>query len=163
MIDICTLIVNRYHLWRQRFARKQGLWELVLVKPIIEPAKGKLTVAAKDRAGNLSRIEQVFAATNQKTRAIPGQHCYIGLLEGDLKMTTLTVGPGGKVQLPNEVCERYGLAPETVLRVVETRGGILLVPQGPDGMSDDLARELQDWQALGEEAWAMFPYEDDVP
>jgi bifunctional DNA-binding transcriptional regulator/antitoxin component of YhaV-PrlF toxin-antitoxin module len=76
-------------------------------------------------------------------------------------MTILTVGVGGEVRLPDEVRERYGLAPEAALRVVETRGGILLVPQTGAPMSEELARELAEWQALGAEAWAMFGYEDE--
>ena len=78
-------------------------------------------------------------------------------------MTILTVGHSGEVTLPDPVRQRYGLTPETALRVVETRGGILLVPQTAAPLSEELARELQEWQALGADAWAMFPYEDAGP
>ena len=43
-------------------------------------------------------------------------------------MTQLIVGHRGEVTLPDTVRERYGLSPETPVRLVETRSGILLVP-----------------------------------
>jgi bifunctional DNA-binding transcriptional regulator/antitoxin component of YhaV-PrlF toxin-antitoxin module len=78
-------------------------------------------------------------------------------------MTTLIVGRTGEVTLPTDVRERYGLTPDTPLRVVETRGGILLVPQTAEPMSNELAQELKEWQGLAAEAWAQFPYEDMDP
>ncbi len=45
-----------------RFREKnQGVWEMVLKKPITELKKGKLTVLVKDRQGNTSRIDRTFA------------------------------------------------------------------------------------------------------
>ena len=29
-------------------------------------------------------------------------------------------------------------------------------------MSAELAQEVQEWQALGQQTWAQFPYEDDA-
>jgi bifunctional DNA-binding transcriptional regulator/antitoxin component of YhaV-PrlF toxin-antitoxin module len=78
-------------------------------------------------------------------------------------MTVLTVGRGGEVTLPDRVRQRYGLTPTSSVRVVETRGGILLIPQTSAPISEELAKELEDWQALGAQAWSMFTYEDETP
>jgi bifunctional DNA-binding transcriptional regulator/antitoxin component of YhaV-PrlF toxin-antitoxin module len=78
-------------------------------------------------------------------------------------MTVLTVGNGGEVKLPDQIRKRYGLSPSVALRVIETRGGILLVPQTEEPMNEELAKELEEWQALGGDAWGMFPYEDEAP
>ena len=76
-------------------------------------------------------------------------------------MENLTVGHRGEITLPDDVRERYGLSPETALRVIETRAGVLLVPLHDGPMGEDLARELAEWQALGAESLASFPYESD--
>ena len=73
----------------------------------------------------------------------------------------LTVGPAGQIELPDEIRDRYGMAPATPVRIIETRGGVLLVPLGDAPMSPELAAELAEWQALGAESWEMFPYEED--
>jgi hypothetical protein len=45
-----------------RFRGKSpGVWELALSKPLTELSRGKLTVAVKDRQGNLTRIERTFS------------------------------------------------------------------------------------------------------
>lgn len=75
-------------------------------------------------------------------------------------MSSLIIEDGGKISLPGEIRERYGLTPDTPLRIVETRGGILLVPLTGEPMSAELARELDEWQALGSDSFAMFPYEE---
>jgi bifunctional DNA-binding transcriptional regulator/antitoxin component of YhaV-PrlF toxin-antitoxin module len=75
-------------------------------------------------------------------------------------MTTLPVGHGGEVLLPDQVRERYGLGPNASLRLVETRSGILLVPQSTVPMSAELAQELEEWQTLGAEAWGQFSYDE---
>ncbi len=77
-------------------------------------------------------------------------------------MTTLTTGPHGQVALPAEVRNRYGMGPETPLRVIETRHGILLVPLTEAPMTEELARELAEWQSLAADSWDMFPYEDET-
>ena len=74
--------------------------------------------------------------------------------------SSLIVEDGGKISLPGEIRERYGLTPDTPLRIVETRGGILLVPLTGEPMAEELSRELDEWQTLGSESLAMFPYSD---
>ena len=76
-------------------------------------------------------------------------------------MEILTVGPAGQIELPDEVRDRYGMAPATPIRIIETRGGVLLVPLGKAAMSPELAEELAGWQALGAESWGMFPFEEE--
>lgn len=74
--------------------------------------------------------------------------------------SNLLVEDGGKISLPDDVRDRYGLTPETPLRIIETRGGILLVPLTNESMSESLSRELDEWQALGTASLEMFPYEE---
>ena len=74
---------------------------------------------------------------------------------------TLTVDDGGKIALPDDVRDRYQLGPNRFVRIIETRGGILLVPLTDEPMSDELQRELGDWQALSTAAFDLFPYEED--
>jgi bifunctional DNA-binding transcriptional regulator/antitoxin component of YhaV-PrlF toxin-antitoxin module len=78
-------------------------------------------------------------------------------------MTTLKIGNAGEVQLPARVQERYGITPNSSVRIVETRGGILLVPLTSSSTEDSLARELEEWQALTAESWTQFPYDDEQP
>lgn len=73
-------------------------------------------------------------------------------------MEILTIGPAGQIELPGEVRDRYGLSPSTPIRLVETRGGILLVPLGDGPMSPELTEELADWQTLGVNSWNQFPF-----
>ncbi len=75
-------------------------------------------------------------------------------------MTTMTIGQGGEVTLPGDVQERYGLKPEVSVRLIETGSGLLLVPLTNEPMSAELAQELEEWQTLGQMAWAQFPYEE---
>jgi bifunctional DNA-binding transcriptional regulator/antitoxin component of YhaV-PrlF toxin-antitoxin module len=77
-------------------------------------------------------------------------------------MANLTVGRGGEIVLPDPVRDRYGLAPDTPVRIVETRSGILLVPLTDEPMSAELEQELEEWQSLSLQTWEMFPYEDDA-
>jgi bifunctional DNA-binding transcriptional regulator/antitoxin component of YhaV-PrlF toxin-antitoxin module len=73
---------------------------------------------------------------------------------------SLMMEAGGKIALPESIRDRYHLSPETPLRLIETRHGILLVPLTGEPMSETLAAELAEWQSLGAESLAMFPYED---
>jgi hypothetical protein len=41
--------------------KSDGVWELVLARPVAALRKGKLTVSVKDREGNTSRIERTFS------------------------------------------------------------------------------------------------------
>ena len=75
-------------------------------------------------------------------------------------MTTMTIGRAGELTLPTDVQERCGMLPETPVRLIETRNGILLVPLTSAPMSAELAGELQEWQAMGQETWAQFAYEE---
>jgi bifunctional DNA-binding transcriptional regulator/antitoxin component of YhaV-PrlF toxin-antitoxin module len=72
----------------------------------------------------------------------------------------LIVEDGGKITLPETVRDRYGLAEDTPLRIIETRTGILLVPLTSEPMNDELLSELEEWQSLGAESLDLFPYED---
>jgi len=72
----------------------------------------------------------------------------------------LIVEDGGKITLPETVRDRYGLAEDTPLRIIETRTGILLVPLTKEPMNEELRSELEEWQSLGAESLELFPYED---
>jgi AbrB family looped-hinge helix DNA binding protein len=73
----------------------------------------------------------------------------------------LTVEAEGKVTLPADVRDRYGFEESTPVRVIETQGGVLLIPLTAAPMAEDLRAELDEWQALGVESLTMFPYEED--
>jgi hypothetical protein len=46
----------------KRFKEKsQGVWELVLAKPVGDLPRGKLTVSVKDGQGNVTRVERTFS------------------------------------------------------------------------------------------------------
>jgi bifunctional DNA-binding transcriptional regulator/antitoxin component of YhaV-PrlF toxin-antitoxin module len=75
---------------------------------------------------------------------------------------TLTIEHGGKITLPRDLRDRYGLADDTPLRIIATRDGILLVPLTNEPMSADLAAELDEWQSLTAESFELFPYKDDT-
>jgi bifunctional DNA-binding transcriptional regulator/antitoxin component of YhaV-PrlF toxin-antitoxin module len=75
-------------------------------------------------------------------------------------MEQVSVGPHGEIVLPGDVRDRFGLAPDTPIRFVETRFGVLILPVGSGPLSEDLARELAGWQDLGMESWEQFSYED---
>jgi bifunctional DNA-binding transcriptional regulator/antitoxin component of YhaV-PrlF toxin-antitoxin module len=72
----------------------------------------------------------------------------------------LIVEDGGKITLPNAVRDRYGLAQDMPIRMIETRNGILLVPITHELMNAELLAELEEWQSLGAASLEMFPYED---
>lgn len=78
-------------------------------------------------------------------------------------MTAITVGEHGEMALPGQVRDRYGLCPNRQVRIVETRGGILLVPLTDAPMSEELRRELDEWQALGSQTLTAFTYQDEEP
>ncbi len=75
-------------------------------------------------------------------------------------MEILKVGPRGQIELPNGLRERYGIAPATPVRIIETRAGILLIPLSDSPMSTELAEELAQWQELSAETWELFPFEE---
>jgi bifunctional DNA-binding transcriptional regulator/antitoxin component of YhaV-PrlF toxin-antitoxin module len=74
----------------------------------------------------------------------------------ELMLTSLTVGRGGEIALPESVRERYGLTPDTPVRVIETRPGIPIVPLTNAPMSPEMTQELAEWQSLSAEAWDML-------
>jgi bifunctional DNA-binding transcriptional regulator/antitoxin component of YhaV-PrlF toxin-antitoxin module len=71
-------------------------------------------------------------------------------------LKTLTVEEDGKVALPNEVLIRYGFAPNTPVRIIETQSGVLLIPLTDEPMSAALKAEIEEWQALGAESLERF-------
>ena len=75
-------------------------------------------------------------------------------------MANVLIGIDGQIELPDTVSEKYHLTPETPLRLIETRTGILLIPITDEPMSDDLAGELAEWQSLSLDCWDMYPYEE---
>jgi bifunctional DNA-binding transcriptional regulator/antitoxin component of YhaV-PrlF toxin-antitoxin module len=72
----------------------------------------------------------------------------------------LIIEAGGKITLPDTIRDRYGLAQDTPLRIIQTRHGILLIPLTNEPMNETLRAELEEWQSLGAESLEMFPYED---
>ena len=74
-------------------------------------------------------------------------------------MTSLMIGQSGEIALPKSVREHYQLKPNTPIRLIETRSGILLIPITGEPMSAELKQEIGEWQSLSEGSWAMFPYE----
>lgn len=64
-------------------------------------------------------------------------------------LETLTIEDDGKVTLPDAVQIRYGFKPNTAVRLIETKSGVLLVPLTDAPMSAALQAELEEWQALG--------------
>lgn len=73
-------------------------------------------------------------------------------------MLELTIGRQGELIFPHNIRARYGLAPDTPVRVVEVQSGIFIVPlHGP--MTPELEQELAEWQSLSVSAWDMYPYQ----
>lgn len=67
----------------------------------------------------------------------------------------------GRITLPKDVVGRYRLNDDTPVRMIETSNGILLIPLTDEPMSPSLLAEIEEWQALGAESLAQFPYESD--
>jgi bifunctional DNA-binding transcriptional regulator/antitoxin component of YhaV-PrlF toxin-antitoxin module len=76
-------------------------------------------------------------------------------------MINLTVGQEGEIRLPDDLRERHGIAPETPLRVIETRSGIYLIPLNGKDVSAALTVEMENWQSLGQSTWDSFSYENE--
>lgn len=74
-------------------------------------------------------------------------------------MSTVTVGIHGEISLPKDIRERHGIGPNTSLRILEIRSGILIIPFTDEPMSEDLSRELAEWQGLSASAWDSFSFE----
>lgn len=76
------------------------------------------------------------------------------------QIQVLKVGKEGEIQVPDEVRNRYHLEPETPVRLVETRAGILIIPLATPHASSELEAELAQWQDVAVSSWELFPYED---
>jgi bifunctional DNA-binding transcriptional regulator/antitoxin component of YhaV-PrlF toxin-antitoxin module len=76
---------------------------------------------------------------------------------------SLLVEGGGKITLPDGVLSRCGLAEHAAVRMIETPGGIFLVPLTTEPMSAELIAELGEWQALGSLNLTSFLYDEDGP
>ena len=72
-----------------------------------------------------------------------------------------TVGTGGEIILTDTLRERYGIVPNQMVRLIETRSGILVVPLTDAPMSAELQAELAEWQNLNAASLEEFPYEED--
>lgn len=68
----------------------------------------------------------------------------------------LTIEENGKFTLPEKIVERYQFKKETQLRIIETQKGVLLVPLTDEPMNDELKTELEEWQAIGADAWVLY-------
>jgi hypothetical protein len=75
-------------------------------------------------------------------------------------MSSVMMTNDRKIALPPELCEKHGFTPDTPIRIIETRNGVMLIPLTQAPMTKELAQELEDWQALSASTWEMFPYED---
>lgn len=78
-------------------------------------------------------------------------------------MERTVIEKDGKVLLPESVRERYHLLPDTPVRLIETRTGVLLIPLTDEPPSQALQDELEWWQAAGLQGWQLFSYEESQP
>ena len=74
-------------------------------------------------------------------------------------MNTTVIDSAGAVVLPAELRTRHHLDPATILRIVETRHGLLLVPMTHQPMPAEFQEELDAWQSLDAAGWDAFPFE----
>jgi hypothetical protein len=70
----------------------------------------------------------------------------------------LTGEAGGKAPTPEEVRIRYGSEPDTAVRVIVARNGVMLISITDEPMSEALRSELEEWQSLSLLFLSMFPY-----
>jgi bifunctional DNA-binding transcriptional regulator/antitoxin component of YhaV-PrlF toxin-antitoxin module len=71
-------------------------------------------------------------------------------------MNTAKMERPGVLIIPVNLCEKYGFREHTMIELVETEQGILLVPPTLEALEPELRRELEDWQAARDEAWALI-------
>ena len=57
-------------------------------------------------------------------------------------MVTSTIGNDGFIRLQDAIREHYGLTPDRPFRIIETKGGILIVPLTDATMDAELARDV---------------------
>lgn len=74
-------------------------------------------------------------------------------------MTALLMEANGTIKLPKKSLKRYGFAKTTPVRLIETNEGILLVPLHNAPMSEDLKKEIAEWQEATSGNLEEFPYE----
>lgn len=74
-------------------------------------------------------------------------------------MTALLVEATGKIKLPQKSLKRYGWEKSTLVRLIETKEGILLVPMHNAPMNKELQSEIAEWQDAASETWDTFTYE----
>jgi len=75
-------------------------------------------------------------------------------------MANPTIYYSDSLILPQDLRDRYKMTPDTPIRIIETRGGILLVPLMGEPASPELAAELEAWQSLSGTTLTDFPYDD---
>ncbi len=75
-------------------------------------------------------------------------------------MATVNLSHDRSIQLPDAILDRYGFIPDRPVRIIETLSGVLIVPLTDAPMDPELARELEEWEVLGQESWEQFPYEE---
>ncbi len=75
-------------------------------------------------------------------------------------MISTIIGTDGEIALPDALRQRYGMLPNQAVRLIETHSGILVVPLLDAPMSEELTRELEEWQELGASSWEMFDFEE---
>jgi bifunctional DNA-binding transcriptional regulator/antitoxin component of YhaV-PrlF toxin-antitoxin module len=75
-------------------------------------------------------------------------------------MSNVTMTKDRAITLPLDVCQKHGFNAETPIRIIETDSGVMLVPLTNAPMSDELADELAEWQALSTSGWEKFPYQE---
>jgi hypothetical protein len=74
-------------------------------------------------------------------------------------MTALLLETNGTIKLPTESLKRYGFEQKMPIRLIETKEGVLLVPITNQPMSNELSREIAQWQEASSETWEDFSYE----
>ena len=76
-------------------------------------------------------------------------------------MTALLLEPNGTIRLPKKSLKRYGFEEKMLIRMIETKEGVLLIPLTDQSMSDELKQEIAQWQEASSGTWEEFPYESE--
>jgi len=74
-------------------------------------------------------------------------------------MKDLTIRRHGEISLPQDLRTRYRLESDTPVRVIETATSVILVPLTEAPMSEELRRDLEEWQSLAAQSWNDFSYD----
>ena len=78
-------------------------------------------------------------------------------------MTDILTDANGQVTIPADIRRRCGMMPRTPVRVVETKGGVLLVPLTDAPMPPELSAELGAWTHLGAISATEWVYDEEAP